>query len=143
MSVAPVACVYTGAVLVEQDFVLDHFLPHAFVAHNRLWNLTPVAPRVNASKADRLPDLRFIERLASQHALLAAIGSQAAGGLRRTWLRAVDEFELDLKIGEAVLGNAEALAAAYRDTFGALAGIARRMGFRDGWSPGIEGHAND
>ncbi len=50
-------CIYTGAHLSAADHHIEHFIPHAFVAHDLLWNLVPAAPAFNLSKSDQLPIL--------------------------------------------------------------------------------------
>jgi HNH endonuclease len=50
------------------SFDIDHFLPWSFVAHDLLWNLTPVDCSTNSAKRDRLPRLKeHLPRLAVLH----------------------------------------------------------------------------
>jgi hypothetical protein len=50
-------CIFTNTKLVfdEKNFALDHFIPHAFVSHDLIWNLLPIEKKFNSSKSDRLP----------------------------------------------------------------------------------------
>ncbi|MBA9073496.1 hypothetical protein GGR22_001622 [Flavobacterium gossypii] len=48
-------CIFTNTRLGKDNFVLDHFVPHAFVSHNLLWNLIPIEKHFNTIKSDRLP----------------------------------------------------------------------------------------
>lgn len=52
-----VDCIFTGTRLyfTENNFAIDHFVPHAFVSHDLIWNLIPIEKRFNSSKSDRLP----------------------------------------------------------------------------------------
>jgi hypothetical protein len=54
-------CIFTGMKLAPTNYALDHFIPHAFVSHNLIWNLTPINNSFNSYKSDRLPsmDLHF------------------------------------------------------------------------------------
>ncbi len=50
-------CIFTDTKLYfdEKNFALDHFVPHAFVSHDLIWNLIPIEKRYNSSKSDKLP----------------------------------------------------------------------------------------
>ena len=50
-------CIFTGTKLIfdEKNFALDHFVPHAFVSHDLIWNLIPIEKSKNSSKSDNLP----------------------------------------------------------------------------------------
>lgn len=52
-----VTCIFTGKLLTEYNYALDHFIPFAFVSHDLLWNLIPIDSSFNSSKSDRLPSL--------------------------------------------------------------------------------------
>ncbi len=132
------ACIYTGVPISCAGFVLDHFLPRAFVAHDRIWNLTPVHTAVNAQKSDRLPANEFVERLADQHAVLTAFARDHTDFASQLhWKRGLDEYEVDLKLGQDDLLDAKNLRRAYAETFAPLTGIARRMGFQGDWKPEV------
>lgn len=48
-------CPFTNSKLVVENFALDHFVPHAFVSHDLIWNLVPVNKSFNSTKSDKLP----------------------------------------------------------------------------------------
>lgn len=50
-------CIFTNTKLSfeEKNFALDHFIPHAFVSHDLIWNLLPIESKFNSSKSDKLP----------------------------------------------------------------------------------------
>ena len=50
-------CIFTNTKLYfdDKNFALDHFVPHAFVSHDLIWNLLPIEKKFNSSKSDRLP----------------------------------------------------------------------------------------
>jgi hypothetical protein len=50
-------CIFTNTKLYfnEKNYALDHFIPHAFVSHDLIWNLVPVEKSFNSSKSDKLP----------------------------------------------------------------------------------------
>ncbi len=50
-----VRCIYSEIVLSADGFVLDHYVPWHFYAHNHLWNLVPTTATVNSAKSDKLP----------------------------------------------------------------------------------------
>lgn len=56
-----IECIFTSQKLVysENNFAIDHFVPHAFVSHDLIWNLIPIEKRFNAYKSDRLPVLNY------------------------------------------------------------------------------------
>ncbi len=52
-------CIFTGNKLIyeENNYAIDHFVPHAFVSHDLIWNLIPIDKRFNSSKSDKLPPI--------------------------------------------------------------------------------------
>jgi hypothetical protein len=54
-----IECVFTGKTLFfdEKKYALDHFVPHAFVSHDLMWNLIPIDRTFNSSKKDKLPSI--------------------------------------------------------------------------------------
>lgn len=61
-----VDCLFTQTQLRKEKYALDHFVPHAFVSHDLIWNLIPIEPSFNSTKSDKLPNLdkhfdRFFE----------------------------------------------------------------------------------
>lgn len=52
-------CIFTNAALEVEHYALDHFVPHAFVSHDLLWNLLPIDKSFNSKKSDNLPSLEL------------------------------------------------------------------------------------
>lgn len=50
-------CIFTNNKLTIENFALDHFIPHAFVSHDLIWNLIPIDKSFNSSKSDKLPSI--------------------------------------------------------------------------------------
>ncbi|WP_312794469.1 HNH endonuclease domain-containing protein [Tianweitania sp.] len=122
-------CIYTDAPF-GTNFHVDHFLPRSFVAHDRIWNLVPVAMNLNTSKGARIPDQIFVGALAQFHAmsLRAALANGEDGPL-------VEQYCLDLRLAPEHLVAPDALHEAYVSVVPAMMSIAARMGFPAGWRP--------
>ncbi|NGP16515.1 HNH endonuclease [Devosia chinhatensis] len=122
-------CAYTGA-LVQGPLHLDHFLPRSFVAHDRIWNLLPVAGSLNSAKGARIPDIRYVDALARFHAqvLRGAITNRDKSPF-------LEQYCLDLRLSPRQLGDADALQQAYSSVVPAMMTIASRMGFPSQWHP--------
>jgi hypothetical protein len=52
-----VDCIYTNTKLGIGTYAVEHFIPHAFVSHDLIWNLIPADKSFNSSKSDKLPIL--------------------------------------------------------------------------------------
>ena len=50
-----VNCIYTNSNLTIGTYAVEHFIPHAFVSHDLIWNLIPADKSFNSSKSDKLP----------------------------------------------------------------------------------------
>jgi 5-methylcytosine-specific restriction endonuclease McrA len=50
-------CIFTNTKLYfdKKNYALDHFVPHAFVSHDLIWNLIPIEKKFNSLKSDKLP----------------------------------------------------------------------------------------
>lgn len=48
-------CIYTNKPLTVGNYAVEHFVPHAFVSHDLIWNLIPADKSFNSSKSDKLP----------------------------------------------------------------------------------------
>ena len=119
--------IYSGRQLGE-NFSIDHFLPWSFVAHDLLWNLTPVEPETNSSKNDVLPDVNlYLPRLAKfQFAAIYAARDRP---------KLLEDYTDCFKQGAAellALGEGE-FSARYREIIAPQAQIARNQGFQSGW----------
>jgi hypothetical protein len=58
-------CIFTNTKLFFEDknFALDHFIPHAFVSHDLIWNLLPIEKNFNSIKSDKLPSFdRYFDK---------------------------------------------------------------------------------
>lgn len=53
-------CVWTDRSI--RQFDVDHVIPFSYWGNNDLWNLLPVAPRVNNQKRDKLPTYDLVQR---------------------------------------------------------------------------------
>lgn len=47
--------VFTGKVVVSNNYDVDHFIPWSFVMNDELWNLMPMDSSLNSAKRNRLP----------------------------------------------------------------------------------------
>ena len=128
----PVRCIYTGAPLTPERIAVDHFVPRAFVSHDRMWNLTPTTPEINGAKSDHLPDPVFVPRLAFQHARLARAADRLGGRPAAVWRRALDEMASDLRIDAETVERPDDLCRAYEDVLGSLTGIGGGWDFPTG-----------
>jgi len=54
-----VDCIYTDTKLTTHKYALDHFVPHAFVSHDLIWNLVPIDVAFNSIKSDKLPSMEL------------------------------------------------------------------------------------
>ncbi|WP_291131168.1 HNH endonuclease domain-containing protein [Flavobacterium sp. UBA7682] len=52
-----VDCIFTNTALTIDHYALDHFIPHAFVSHDLIWNLVPIDISFNSTKSDKLPNM--------------------------------------------------------------------------------------
>ncbi len=50
-------CIFTNTSLTVDRYALDHFIPHAFVSHDLIWNLVPIDTIFNTQKSDKLPSM--------------------------------------------------------------------------------------
>lgn len=48
-------CIYTKKLLTVGNYVVEHFIPYAFVSHDLMWNLIPADKSFNSRKGDKLP----------------------------------------------------------------------------------------
>jgi hypothetical protein len=58
-------CIFTNTKLQfeQKNFAIDHFIPHAFVSHDLIWNLLPIEKKFNSSKSDKLPQFeRYFDK---------------------------------------------------------------------------------
>jgi len=55
--VGSIDCIYTNKALQKGEYAVEHFIPHAFVSHDLMWNLIPSDKSFNSLKSDKLPPL--------------------------------------------------------------------------------------
>ena len=55
MEVQEIRDVFTGQLVKEKQYDIDHFIPWSFVMNDELWNLMPMDSSLNSSKSNRLP----------------------------------------------------------------------------------------
>jgi hypothetical protein len=130
-SFEPPRCIYSGVLLDQNRFHLDHFLPWTFICHDAIWNLVPVSPEVNAAKGNRLPDVSYLPSLAvAQHRGLLAVRRVMKD---TAWTAATSPFVGDLRISEDQLLDPDVMLEAYSRSVGPQLDIARGIGFQSGW----------
>lgn len=74
-----IKCIFTDTKLYfdEKNYALDHFVPHAFVSHDLIWNLLPIEKRFNSSKSDKLPRFeKYFEKFFELQKLAFEINKQ-------------------------------------------------------------------
>lgn len=55
-----IKCIYTREFITLDNYAVEHFVPHSFVAHDLIWNLIPADPKFNSSKNNRLPQYELL-----------------------------------------------------------------------------------
>ena len=113
---------------LDSDYAIDHFLPWSFVAHDLLWNLSPVEQRVNSVKSDTIPCIElYLPRLARlQQAALSVMRDKAA--FIEDYVQC---FQLD---AEAIVSMpTDSLLQRYKDVVLPQAQIAMNLGFGSNW----------
>lgn len=113
---------------IEDSYAIDHFLPWSFVAHDLVWNLTPVEKSTNSRKSDMLPNLElYLPRLATIHFKAISITKTRPILLQDH----SDCFKQDVS-GLLALG-VEGLTEKYREVISPQAQIAASLGFQADW----------
>jgi len=57
--IGTIDCIFTNTALTIDCYALDHFIPHAFVSHDLIWNLVPIDKSFNSTKSDKLPSMEI------------------------------------------------------------------------------------
>lgn len=121
-----VKCLYTGNLLLEYEYDLDHFIPWSFVSHDLLWNLMPADSSINSTKSNKLPDLDlYLPKLAEAHQ--AALRINIEKGKQNKLLE--DYLSLGHTAHDIVLMDREHLLDCFFQTFTPMNQIALNMGF--------------
>lgn len=129
-----VPCLYSGQLLGPGEFALDHFVPWAFVCHDKPWNLAPVQPEVNAAKGHSLPHPDYIPYLAQIQAEGLATFRDQVGAESNRYGQFTEPYLADLGLAEADLIHPDTLGDAYQTTLAPLLALARRSGFPPDWT---------
>ena len=58
--------IFSGEFVDIEDFEMDHFIPWSYVACDELWNLGPIAKRINIDKSNYLAPEEYINLFVSQ-----------------------------------------------------------------------------
>lgn len=128
-----VRCLYTDKLVGHNDFALDHFLPRAFVAHDRFWNLVPSDPTVNSAKLASIPNPGYIPKVVAYHHKMIDFlvnSEHSKESLRKVLTQYENDLSLDLDKGTP---SESELAEKYDTTLVPLMQTARIYGFPIGW----------
>ncbi len=119
-------CIYTGRTLAGPDFVLDHFIPWSFVAHDRLWNLLPTDSSINSCKGNRLP---ILERHLCDFARLQQLALRIVS-VRQPGCKLLEDFLLlGPSLDDMLVMHEDNFLELYRKSLTPLYQIAENMGF--------------
>lgn len=90
------ANIYTGNP-VTLPFVVDHFIPFSFVAHDLAWNLIPTDQSSNSKKSDKLPDLKaFLKPFSKAHYIAIQVNSSSNS-------KCIDDYLIAMSLERAQL----------------------------------------
>jgi len=125
-----VPCIYSGAILYKEEFVIDHFLPWSFVGHDQMWNLTPTIREINSSKGDNLPSMIYLEKMSSLQfdAFRLVSGIKEARRLLEDYSNL---FKLDYR--RILTLNEKDFKSELNENLSPLMQIAMNMGFASDW----------
>lgn len=56
LSVHQMKDIYSGRILTNDDYEVDHFVPSSYIAHDEIWNLLPMDSSLNSQKSNKLPE---------------------------------------------------------------------------------------
>ena len=122
-------CIYSGKEISFAECDIDHYIPWSFIGHNHLWNLVPVAKKVNRSKSDCLPSNDYLRALVdAQHEALTIHQEK----FPKQYKRLVEAYS-DLKLSKSELMDKEKLFAAYERLMNPTIAIAQNNQFSPGW----------
>jgi len=112
MKQVDVKCIYSGEILNNKKFSLDHFLPWSFVNHNQAWNLVPVLPGASSAKSNSIPHSMYLEPfIENQHLGLTTVNT-------KKHRRCTDDYTNGLKLQQDELREINALENSYIQTSG-------------------------
>ncbi|MDR6781921.1 hypothetical protein ABIE26_001590 [Pedobacter africanus] len=121
-----VNCIYSKKPLNIGDYAVEHFVPHAFVSHDLIWNLIPADKSFNSTKCDKLPHLdRYFEGYFSlqQKAIQTIIQLDRKNKFLEDYLTFIPTLDL------AYTSNTNALKELFKNNIQPLITIAANNGF--------------
>jgi len=59
-----IQCVWSGEILKNRKYDIDHILPFSIWQNNDFWNLLPSSPKINNKKRDKIPPPQLIKKRA-------------------------------------------------------------------------------
>lgn len=127
MEHAPVYCIYSGALLNDQRFEVDHFIPWSFICHDEIWNLIPASPEANSSKGRGLPTAQHVDLFVESH--INALRIQKNRANKTHWRRIARHYIEGLSLEEEALLEPELVRQAYQNKLNPLLSLARNLGF--------------
>jgi hypothetical protein len=126
-------CIYSND-LINDSYVIDHYLPWSFVAHDQIWNLIPVSKQANSSKSNSLPDSKYYEQFKEiQFHLVKKTYKILSLNRKKYWLDNIEPYLCDMNIDESEILNKDLFFKKMDDTMNPLFRIARNHGFKSGW----------
>ncbi|MGI9338742.1 MAG: HNH endonuclease domain-containing protein [Gammaproteobacteria bacterium] len=137
MAVHPVHCIYSEADLSAAHFVLDHYVPWHFYAHNHLWNLVPTTAAVNSAKSDKLPANNYYGKFLDMQHLAVRVLADSPD----KWKTLRESYETGLVDAEGqggfdILTDHANLKDRYDKVILPAIELAKSRGFAGGWEYG-------
>lgn len=72
--------IFTGEIVQNKKYDIDHFIPWSFVMNDELWNLMPMDSSLNSSKSNRLPQWDpFFKRFSENQFILYELIQEQPG----------------------------------------------------------------
>ena len=72
--------IFTGEIVQNRKYDIDHFIPWSFVMNDELWNLMPMDSSLNSSKSNRLPQWDpFFKRFSENQFILYELIQEQPG----------------------------------------------------------------
>lgn len=124
-----IICIFSGEDLDMGDFALDHYLPRDFIAHDQIWNLSPVSQAANAQKSNMLPPRESFERFVQiQHIGLTTCHAARPGKYRKL----MDEYlaGINVSVWNQNPPSLADLQSAYSQVILPLWQLAKNNGFK-------------
>lgn len=121
-----VNCIYTNTELTLDNYVVEHFIPYAFVSHDLIWNLIPADKSFNSSKRDKLPRLEryFMPFIQLQHKAIKIVREENPSNKLLE-----DYLTIFADLGEASIMSEDYIREKFKNTLQPLVTIALNNGF--------------